>query len=359
MPLCEEIKKVKDFLLFKKIFENEQGKNQPEPFNDAIDKLEELKYILYKNTSNIEIIFYEPRFKNIFKDIKEEFGKIGNLVKKDESKSDLFIDQMIDYFNIKDKIVIKDLKIIIKSKKYEMILKSIKYFFDNLSNKKLTLPRNINLSEMSLKDLKRILQELKHQEIFDFESNSPYYKIFTSLYDKKEAIEFLLSKMNTDVTDLRYKLINKLEPNNRILSINDIDDTIECLIHFKSIINLNTSQIINYFKSCDEEMIAKFKKYSKKYNLIIELDRKDEIDPFDLVYNIIQDTSLIFNLDNEDFVYYTNGDIKSIKNIEKLIELKNKIKIEPKNNTKETEYNDYKKEEKDLCKIKCDKLIFF
>ena len=28
MPLCEEIKKVKDFLLFKKIFENAQGKNQ-------------------------------------------------------------------------------------------------------------------------------------------------------------------------------------------------------------------------------------------------------------------------------------------------------------------------------------------
>ena len=32
IPLCDEIKKVKDFLLFKKIFENAQGKDQAEIF---------------------------------------------------------------------------------------------------------------------------------------------------------------------------------------------------------------------------------------------------------------------------------------------------------------------------------------
>ena len=38
-PLCDEIKKVKDFLLFKKIFENAQGKDQAERFEDAGKKL--------------------------------------------------------------------------------------------------------------------------------------------------------------------------------------------------------------------------------------------------------------------------------------------------------------------------------
>jgi len=46
MPLCEEIKKVKDFLLFKKIFENAQGKNQAELFADATKKIEWFKRII-------------------------------------------------------------------------------------------------------------------------------------------------------------------------------------------------------------------------------------------------------------------------------------------------------------------------
>ena len=37
---------------------------------------------------------------------------------------------MIEYFNIKDKSVIEDLTMLIKSKKYEIIIKSIIYFFD-------------------------------------------------------------------------------------------------------------------------------------------------------------------------------------------------------------------------------------
>ena len=94
--LCDKIKKVKDFLLFKKIFENAQGKDQSERFEDGEKKLNNLKASFDKNESNIEIIFNEKDFVNIFKNIKEELGK------KDESKSDEFIKQMIDYFNIVD-----------------------------------------------------------------------------------------------------------------------------------------------------------------------------------------------------------------------------------------------------------------
>ena len=67
---------------------------------------------------------------------------------------------MIDYFNIKDKKVISDLKMIIYIKKYEMIVKSIKYFFD------------INISEMNMNNLKKTLSEL--EKIYEHKQNNSY-----------------------------------------------------------------------------------------------------------------------------------------------------------------------------------------
>ena len=127
---------------------------------------------------------------NIFNDIKEELSK------KDESISNKLIEQMIDYFNINNSTMKKDLEIIIKSKKYEMIIKSIKYFFDNFLNKKLILPKDINLSKMSLIYLKQVLNQLKRDSIYDYESRNTYYRVFTSFYEKKEAIDFLFSIIN-------------------------------------------------------------------------------------------------------------------------------------------------------------------
>ena len=68
---------------------------------------------------------------------------------------------MIEYFGIKNEKVIKDLVFLIKSKKYEMIIKSIKYFFDHFSDEKLYLPNNINLSELKLESVKSTLKNLK------------------------------------------------------------------------------------------------------------------------------------------------------------------------------------------------------
>ena len=73
---------------------------------------------------------------------------------------------MKDYFGIRNKEIRNDLSIIIKSKKYELVVKSIKFFFDNFSNKKLTLPKNIELSEINLKELKLTLKKLKDDNIY-------------------------------------------------------------------------------------------------------------------------------------------------------------------------------------------------
>jgi len=357
--LCEKIKQLKDFLLFKKIFENSQGKDQSERFEDGLKKLNNLKKLFNESSSNIEVIFNEENFVNIFKNIKEELGK------KDESKSKEFIEQMIEYFNIKDGKKIEELKIIIKSKKYEMVVKSIKFFFDNFSGTKITLPRNIELSEMKLKNLNSTLEQLKKNNIFDYESNSPFYRVFISFYEKKEAIDFLMSKINIDIDKFKKTIKGKLDPTNRSISIKDIDDTIECLGHFKILTSFSeSSKIIDHLKELDEEKIKKFESYSKKYPSIIELDRKNEKDAFEKVYQIIQDASLIFKLDNEDFCYKIDGENNPIE-IKELIDLKNKINIQPKNNINE-EKNEEKDEEKseaikesDPYEMKCDKLIFF
>ena len=188
--ISKEINQVKDFLLFKKIFEKSQGKDQAERFEDAKKKLIDITKLFTKlesdNEIDIEIIFED--YKNIFNNIKEELSK------KEESKSDEFINQMVKYFKIKNEKTIKDISMIIKSKTYEMVVKSIKFFFENFENRKLTLPKNIDLSEMNLKNLEKTLKDLKDNKIFDYETKSINYKVFTSFNEKKEAIDFLIKK---------------------------------------------------------------------------------------------------------------------------------------------------------------------
>jgi len=350
--LCRNINLVKDFLLFKKIFEKSQGKDQLARFNDATKKLSVLKQNFNKNNSNIEIIFDNDEFKNIFKSIKDELGK------KDELTSKLFLEQMIEYFEIKNEKVIKDLVFLIKSKKYEMIIKSIKYFFDHFSDRKLYLPNNINLSELKLESVKSTLENLKNLEIYDYKSNNPYHRVFAAFYENEEAIDFLKNNKNVKEKELSNKLKGNLDPTNRSISIKDIDDTIECLNHFKDLMNKTPKEIINYFKLLSEENIKKFESYSKKYGSIKELDSKTGKDNFEDIYEIINDATLVFNLDDEYFTYKTNdGNKKQIKDMEELIKLKSKINLQSKEN-KEKEKKEEGKDN-DIYETKCHKLLFF
>ena len=174
------------------------------------------------------------------------------------------------------------------------------------------------------------------------------------MYDKKEAIDFLIKNINKE-RDLRKKLIKNLDPTNRSISIKDINDTIKCLEHFNNLINKNSSEIMTYIKSLNEDEIKQFVSYSRKFGSIIGLYNKTGKDNFSEVYEIVNNASLIFNLDGEDFCY-TNSEgvwIK-IKNIEELIELKSKINLQPKQ--KKEEKNEIKVEkEKDEYEDKFDK----
>ena len=104
---------------------------------------------------------------------------------------------------------------------------------------------------------------------------------------------------------------------------------IKCLKDFKYLAKKDTSGILEYIKLLKEEGINKFESFSKKFGSIIELDSKKGEDSFKEIYCIIQDASLLFNLDNEDFCYKIDGETQKINSIEELIKLKNKINIQP------------------------------
>ena len=278
LPQCLEINNMKDFLLFQKLFENIQGRDQSERFDEAYKKLKELKILFSEKGSSIDIekIFNHFNYRDIFNNIKNE------LENKSEFQSKKFMDQMIKYFEIKDDKIIKELKMIINSKKYEKIVKSIKYFFDNFSNKKLTSLENmnINLSEMNSSFLLKTLNQLKSDGIFDYELNSHCYSVFTYFYEKKEAIDFLKSKLETNLQEFEKKLKNNLDKTNRSISIEDIEDTIECLKFFKPLLDYDAKVILQCIILLDEVSITKFENFSKKYGSIIELERKKGKDNF-------------------------------------------------------------------------------
>ena len=346
--LCRKIDKVKDFLLFKKIFDNAQGKDQNERFINAYKDLKSLKISFKENPKNIVNIFNNEVFAKFFKVIKDELGR------KDEKKSEEFLEQMKKYFEIKDDEAIKDLKMLIKSKKYEMIVKSIDYFFKNFLGKDLCLSETMkNLSDQPLDILKKSLGELKKKDYYDYESKSPYYRVFTSIYEKKEAIDFLISKIeeakkSKTFKDLNDKLQKNLDPTNRSITIKDISDTIDCLKHVNRLLDKDIQGIIKYLKELKEEDIEKFDNFSKKFASIIALDNKTGEDSFKDVYDIVQKVEILFHLDSE--YIKINGENEKIKNINELIKLGSKINIQGERE---------KREITDIFELKCDKLKFF
>ena len=228
----KEIIKVKDFLLFKVLYDEALGNNQEKRFDEATKKLKEIEALFEKNATSNEI--YQKN--------KDIFNKIKDMLSNNESKANNFIDQMIKHFKIKDKKdLISELTLIFKSKMYEMDLKSIIYFFESLNiqkdNNKNKWDSKISskykaLSEMNLKDLKESLKELEVNKIYDYKKSNNYFKLFTSLYEKKEAIDFLLSKINQNKSKTKQDinaLYDRIDPTNRTITLENIKDTEECI----------------------------------------------------------------------------------------------------------------------------------
>ena len=105
--LCDLIEGVKDFMLFKVIYDETLGIDQEKRFNDAVSKLGEIKDLFDKN-EKIDAIYEKNR---------PIFDKIKNLLSNDEKKIEEFIEQIKNYYHdsLKDKQeLIQDLTLLLK-----------------------------------------------------------------------------------------------------------------------------------------------------------------------------------------------------------------------------------------------------
>ena len=346
--LAEKVNKVKNFLLFNIIYEIYSGKDENKNFENAYEKLEEIGQKLKSKTNVIEL---NKLYKDIFKKIKE---KLSN----NEERSQEFIKNLIDYYNIdvendKDnKELIDNLTILFKSKKYEVDIKSIIFFFEYFEkgntewNNKLKI--NLKSWEEDFKTIKKDLNNLKTNEIYDYTNIQNYNKLFTCLYDKKEAIDFLFSKTSSEI----LKLKDKIQPTDRTISIKDVLDTEKCVSIITQMKDLKLNfKIFEYIKKLNKTEISQFENYSKIYLSIIELDSNEDFEDnvFDKVNNIIKDATFNILQDEENFLYYNDKEKKN-ENItmEELVHLKNQIHIKNGANN-----------EDEIIKSKCEILSFF
>ena len=101
------------------------GKDENKKFDNAYEELEKIGELLKKKVKVLEL---NEQYKDTFKKTKE---KLSNT----EERSKEFIKYLIDYYAINDETLIDELTILFKSKKYEMDIKSIIFFFEYLQKR--------------------------------------------------------------------------------------------------------------------------------------------------------------------------------------------------------------------------------
>ena len=340
--LANKVNKVKNFLLFNIIYEMNSGKDENKKFDNAYEELEKIGELLKKKVKVVEL---NEQYKDTFKKIKE---KLSN----NEERAKEFIKYLIDYYAINDETLIDELTILFKSKKYEMDIKSIIFFFEYFQKDNVTWNDKLKIIpkswEEDFKTIKKDLNNLKENEIYDYTNIKNYNKLFTCLYDKKEAIDYLYSKTSPEI----LKLKDKIQPTDITISIQDVLDTEKCVFIINKMKDLKDNfKIFEYIKKLSDKEILQFDNYSRIYSSIIELDSNDDFEEnvFDKVNNIIKDATFNILQDEENFLYYNEKEKKN-ENItmEELIHIKNQIHIKSGENN-----------EDDIIKSKCKILTFF
>ena len=344
--IADKINRVKNFLLFNVIYEMNLGRDENNNFNKSCEILDEIgEYLKNKN----DIIDLNKRYKEYFNKIKEKLANNGE-------EADKFIENMKDYYSLKNINLIRDLTILFKIKKYELDINSIIFFFENYFEKDNQLWNEMlyhinykNKWEEDFRNIKIDLYQLKENEIYDYKTNYYYYKFFTSLYDKKEDAAFLFNKTGEEILKLKDNILHI----DTTINIKDILDTEKCLYEIHKMKNLKDNfKVLEYIKKMSRETISLFENLSKIYLSIIQLEINDSLSDniYEKVVNIITDA--IFNIlqDSENFKYYNDKESK-YENItmKELFHINNHIHIK----------NEEKNIEDEIFKSKYKVLLFY
>ena len=188
--LADKISRVKNFLLFQIIYnltsENDENKN----FDNAYKKLENIGDLI-KNNLNINEI-NNSYYKNIFNKVKEE-------IKNNEETANNFMKDFIKFFNLNNEELIEKLTILFKSKKYELDINSILFFFDYFEKDNQNWNNKINesyknISDNTQEEIISKLKQLQKNDIYDYTKTQMHYKLFTILFNKKKNLIFYFQK---------------------------------------------------------------------------------------------------------------------------------------------------------------------
>ena len=338
------INKSKNFLLFKIIYKLNTNKEEDKKFDFSYDKLEEIRKS-FNNYINIDELY--KKYKDIFDKIKDSLNNNGDQVDK-------FINDLINFYNINNETLIDELIIFFKIEICEIDINSMIFFFNYFETNNKTW--NMKLSEKYInisliKDygkIKEKLFELKNNKIYDFKISKNYYKIFTCLYEKKEAIDFLFYKTK----EFNEELKDKIQPFENINITKNVINAEICILEIQKMKEIKENhKILNYIKSMNQNIIEQFINYSKVYRSIINFDiiGNNTENIYDKIYKIIQNSSIDIFQDSEQLLYSNN---KKNIDINELIHLKNSIHIM--HDSKDIENIEY-----DKYKNKCKILKFF
>ena len=357
---AKQINDVKDFLLFKEIYKQNIGKTEKDKFEKSLDTLNQIgKYIIKNNNDTTKL----------YNEYKVYFEKIKQSLSNKELEAKEFIDKFKSYYKIKNEQLISELTILFKSKKYEVDIESIIFFFryfqkDNKKwNEKISEEKYKDLSQKDFNKIKECLKELKGSGIYDYEEFKIYNKLFTCLYEKEEAIDFLFKQTKDKIEELK----NRIEPTDSTINIKDLIDTIKCIDNINEMKKLKDNfKILNYIKSMKKDTVDRFENYSKIYSSVIDLERNKDTpgNLFETVNNIIKNATFEISQDTENFLIKDEEKENEYKKItmDELIHLKNKIQIkneEENESEDENKSGDKKEDEDDIIKSKCRLLNFF
>ena len=363
-----KIEKVKNFLLFNTIYDMNSRNDESKNFEIAFKKLDEIGVSLKDNKAT-----------DIYNKYKDIFEKIREKISNDEKKAKKFINDLKEYYKdkLKDEDLIEKLTILFKSKKFEKDINSIIFFFGYFEknnekwNEKLSKEKYKDLSKNSFEDIIKKLGELKDNEIYDYNHIEDYNQLFTCLNEKEEAIEFLFEKIGKDISYLK----DRIQPSDKRINIKNIIDTEQCISKIEYMNKMNDNfKIFSYIrKNLDKTAIEQFDTYSKKYSIIIELDRfYDSSEDYYLdVKNIIGKKFIIkIDQDSQSCLYTNEKDKVEPISLKDLIILKNKLhninddekenENEKKNSViSESEQKQQKKDDNHEMKVKRKNLLFF
>ena len=331
-------------------------------FKSKADKINEVinddyfKNVCYKSVNEAdEDVHFDNAFEIYNKMVmKSNDGEIQNLMVADGEKTQInFQSSLIKKGNTRCSNPVN-------IKKYEKDINSLFYFFDNFPDKtndkwKEFLSEDYkNLSQKEITKIDKYLKELLDKGIYDANKKENYMEFFTSFTSynyKKEIYNFLMSSTTKNI---KY-LYEKIEPNNKRVTIKDIHDTYDCVGTFEEIKKLQDNfQIFDYIKKLDDETINKFKSFSRVYPAINELNQNYEFSNnlYDEIKNIVNKADFTFNQDKEYFKYYDSENKECKITLLKLNQLNNKIHIKKKDKNKTMNANtEDEKNYEEKCKI--------